>query len=362
MKNSEKLLSIVSQMEKNHINLYHSVSKEFVAQYVDKILVYIDDVDNEQFDFEMLKFFALFKECHTTYFLDREFLDQNFIYINEKLYVLNKDKYRIVKRINDIDVKEVINNIKKYINYETIEWCNYSLRNKVKDATYYKAIGFDFPLCCLLEDGTLIKCNEISKEEYIQLGKGNRYPKNYSYKILPEGILYLKYFRCFNEKDNLFVDFVAQIEKEVEDKNIKKYILDVRDNIGGDSRVLNPFQDLVAQKKLEGVVLMNNGTTSSGLFAVGRFKKYFNTPLIGEPTGGTVVHYGDCRYLSVEGKEFSVSTKKFNLSDIFGCEGVIQPDVYVPFSIEEIEMGKDNALYTAINLLSNREKDNVEKS
>ena len=55
-----------------------------------------------------------------------------------------------------------------------------------------------------------------------------------------------------------------------EELNVK-YILDLRGNKGGNSEILNPFQDLVREKKLEGVLLIDSKVFSSGRFAVAKF-------------------------------------------------------------------------------------------
>ena len=41
---------------------------------------------------------------------------------------------------------------------------------------------------------------------------------------------------------------MPEVTQEIENKNIKKYILDLRHNGGGNSEILNPFQQLVKRK------------------------------------------------------------------------------------------------------------------
>lgn len=66
MKNSEILTTILKTMEENHINLYHSVSKAEVENYISS-LKNLDTLDDISFDGELLKFFNIFKDAHTSY-------------------------------------------------------------------------------------------------------------------------------------------------------------------------------------------------------------------------------------------------------------------------------------------------------
>ena len=98
-------------------------------------------------------------------------------------------------------------------------------------------------------------------------------------------------------------------------------------------------------------MIIDNGVFSSGRFAVARFKKDFQIPLIGEPTGGAVRSYGHVKNLNVEDKHFSVSIRYWDFSDVFGYDGSIMPDIFVPTTIEDIQNNKDKPLEVAISTL-----------
>ena len=100
-------------------------------------------------------------------------------------------------------------------------------------------------------------------------------------------------------------------------------------------------------------MLINNAVFSSGRIAVVRFKQEFNTPLIGEPTGSPVKAYGHIKELKLENKRFTVSTRFWDYSDIFGYDGGIQPDVLIPLTIEDVNNQKDSVLNYALDYLNN---------
>ena len=67
-------------MEENHINLYHDISKQDVEKYVTSLKDF-NNLNSVGFDREMLKFFALFKDAHTNYFVPYENMNRKIVYI-----------------------------------------------------------------------------------------------------------------------------------------------------------------------------------------------------------------------------------------------------------------------------------------
>ena len=95
-------------------------------------------------------------------------------------------------------------------------------------------------------------------------------------------------------------------------------------------------------------MLIDNGVFSSGRFAVARFKRDFNTTIIGEETGGAAKSYGYNQNDKVEDLSFSYSIRLWDFSDIFGYTGSIKPDIEVVNTIEDIEANRDKQLEIAI--------------
>ena len=70
--------------------------------------------------------------------------------------------------------------------------------------------------------------------------------------------------------------------------------------------------------------------------------------MIGEGTGGAAKSYGYNKNLQVGDKMFSASIRLWDFSNIFGYEGSIQPDIYVPTTILDLQNNKDTKLEKAI--------------
>ena len=345
MENIELLDKILKTLETNHLNLYHSISKDEIDAYVLKLKEKINDCNDIEFDYEMLKLFAQFKDAHTNYWTKMEYLDKEIWCYKNKLYVQIDGKFCEITEINGFKPKQIMQMFHEVSTYETEEWKKYQIK-QIRNAYYFKIFKIlkDDKLDCLLKNGKHIIINNKYKERVFER------PKNYYYTI-NKNVLYLNYRKCNNDENFPFADLVKEISKKVKELGIEQYILDLRDNGGGNSEILNPFQDLVRKRKMQGVLLINNGVFSSGRFAVARFKREFGTTLIGEPTGGAAKSYGYALPLRVADKEFTASIRLWDFSDIFGYEGAIQPDILVEQTLQDIENGNDRVLETAMQEL-----------
>lgn len=349
MTNKQILNKILQTLEKEHINLYHDVSKEEILKHIESIDG-LNEMSDTQFNLEMLKLFALFKDAHTWYGTPYIPVDKQLTYIRGKYYILDKDLWKEIFSFGKLKASEMYKKLEPLIGYETKEWLCHTIKRSINNAYTYKLLGLNDgdKLELTLKDGTKLELNK----QNIENKESNKIKVPYSYKLLDGDILYVRYESCWEDDKYPFVAFAKDVAKVVDDKKINDYILDLRGNTGGNSEILNPFQDLVKDKKLKGVLLIDNGVFSSGRFAVARFKKEFNTPLIGEPTGGPAKAYGYLKRLEVEGKKFSASIRLWDFSDIFGYEGAIQPDILVENCIENIQNHKDMALKTAVDYIN----------
>lgn len=357
MKNNQIIYKILETLEKEHINLYHDISKEEIFNHIASIDG-LNEMSDSQFDLEMLKLFALFKDAHTSYRVPYIPVNKKLTYIREKFYILDNDKWKEISSFGKLEANKMYGRLEPLVNYETQEWLNRSIKEMINNAYVYKMLELndDDKLEVTLIDGTKL---ELHKQNITNL-KCDKPKVPYSFKILNENILYFQYKRCWEDKEYPFSTFLKEITEEIEKKNINEYILDLRGNTGGNSEILNPFQKLVNDKNLNGVLLIDNGVFSSGRFAVARFKKQFNTPLIGEPTGGAAKSYGYTRPLEVAGKHFSASIRLWDFSDIFGYEGAIQPDILVEESIKNIQNQEDIILKTAIDYINHQKHNNID--
>ncbi len=363
MKNSEILKNILSTMEKEHINLYHSISKQEIEEYISN-LTNLDELSQLDFDCEMLKLFAKFKDAHTRYYIPRGYLDKKLIFIDKKMYLKDGEEYKEVISIGEMDAKEILKQISSMQAYETNAYLKDCLNSELNNKFYYEMLKIaqeDGSLNCVVDNNGKeehVTINPISREKYVELGFVDNSPF-YIHKMLEDNILLIKYRACVEDKDYPFTKFVEEVKQQIKSKNISQYVLDLRGNHGGDSSIIRSLTQAIKELELNGVVLIDNGVFSSGRWAVADFKREFNTPLIGEPTGGAAASYGYNKNLQVEGKRFSVSTRYWDFSEVFGTKGSIQPDILIPKTIEDLKEDKDSQLLSAIRYLKKQANVNI---
>ncbi|MBR1987635.1 MAG: hypothetical protein IKA36_01215 [Clostridia bacterium] len=355
MKNSQIVKEIIETLEKEHLNLYHDITKEKLTAYVKSISW--DKLNDMEFDREMLKLFHQFKDAHTNYYLSKEKnlqrYENKFEYINRVSYVIIDGKYHEVLEINGKPMKGIVKSMTELLTYETDAWKNSRLNVRLNFAYYYKMLGItkDDKLNLKVKRGNKVfeyQTKEMNIEKLI-----NSYdkPKNYSFDIVDDNVIHIKYNVCQEMKNYPFDQFVKDVKKACKENKIEKYIMDLRGNTGGDSSIIKPLVDLIEKMELKGVVLIDNGVFSSGRFAVADFKKRFNTPLIGQSTGGAAASYGYNKNLMVENKSFSCSIRYWDFSDVFGYTGEIKPDIFVTNRVIDREKEFDNQLDTALDIL-----------
>ncbi len=185
----------------------------------------------------------------------------------------------------------------------------------------------------------------------------------YWYKYIPnDKTLYFQYNQCIDrdvakmygikDYENYpdFNEFSKGLLNLIDAKKIDKFVIDLRNNGGGDSSLMTTLVGKLANiDKLKGkfYVIIGRETFSSGVFAAVDFMDYAKAKFYGEPTGGNVNGYGEIKYLVLPNSKLKISysTKYFDLSPKFK-ENFI-PDVTVNETFNDYKQGTDD-VYEAI--------------
>jgi hypothetical protein len=178
----------------------------------------------------------------------------------------------------------------------------------------------------------------------------------YGFEYLEEThTLYLQYNRCAEDPRESFAAFTNQLFTFADAHPVERLVLDVRFNGGGDSGVVQPLVDgLKARPALPAgghlYVLIGSSTFSSGLMAAVEFKQELHAILVGRPTGGKPNCYGEGKVLELPYSKLTVqySVKHFRplpQSD----PASLEPDILVPFTLNDFLAGRDPALEAALH-------------
>ena len=163
----------------------------------------------------------------------------------------------------------------------------------------------------------------------------------YAFEYLEqEKILYVAYNSCRMRKDKPFPVFVKEVFACADAKPVEHFIIDLRNNGGGNSAIFTPM--LQELKKREGLnqkdrlfVIIGRRTFSSAVLNAIQLRNQTQAVFIGEPTGGRPNHFGEVRMFMLKHSRLPItySTKYFTTSpedtDSF------YPDIPVELSIQD---------------------------
>jgi hypothetical protein len=121
----------------------------------------------------------------------------------------------------------------------------------------------------------------------------------YWYEWLPDtGIFYVQCNFVLNSDKESFSDFFSRVFRVADTEPVKKFVLDLRFNGGGDNLLLPVVvQNLVKRDNLNApgklFVIIGRGTQSAAENLVNRLQRDTNATFVGEPTGERPNEYGD---------------------------------------------------------------------
>jgi uncharacterized protein (TIGR03437 family) len=177
--------------------------------------------------------------------------------------------------------------------------------------------------------------------------------RNYWYLYsAPLRLLYLQYAVCQNDAANPFPAFAANLLQTIDSNPVDTLMIDLRDNTGGDSSVINPLlaglsqrlPSLLANPVFRAYVFINKGTFSSGMddaitiksMALQAVAQYPDLPtrliVAGESTGGKPAHYGNVKAFALPASQLAgqYSTEFFTVPPSIPDTPSFDPDLAVP--------------------------------
>lgn len=176
-------------------------------------------------------------------------------------------------------------------------------------------------------------------------------PPNYWYEYFADTrTLYVNYAICAEAESWPFADFMAEVLGVLDAQPVARVAVDLRANSGGDSRILEPLIEALAQRQDVNqtghlFVLIGPRTYSSALLNAIQFRQRTAALLIGEPTGGEPNHYGEIQEFTLPNSGLSVfySTKYFVYLE-GDHSSALEPDRLIPFTAADLFAGRDPVL------------------
>lgn len=363
----EQLNKILKLLEDNHINFYANITKAELKNYIRELLMANELQDKYDLYYIVSKIIkkALNRnDSHTTiFFKNGERVPLKFDFFDDKLYVVDaKDKdliYSQVLEINNIDIKEILFELEQTITYSTNGWKEFSLARDISSISKLRSLKI---------------LNKPKELEYTFLNNGVKEKRmfnnqsldsekiqNYTFSINND-IMHIVYNSCENEeKMNELVDIVK------DHSEIKYYIIDLRDNIGGNSNIIKPLIEVLKGKKI--ITLVNKKVYSSGIFAIVDLKN-IGSIFVGTEVGSSINCF--CNVKRIELDEFIImisyryyyldeNTNKINsittkdeydkLDNKYKDNYFFKPDYYVEECLDDLKNHKDVYMSKALEVI-----------
>lgn len=379
-----KMYDILNLIEEKHIDMYFNISKKELDKYINEIIKKYeinDDYDLYYYTNMIIKKIFGIYDSHTKLLFEKAdfYLPIRFKYINNKLYIIRTTKeiktllYSEVKKIENIDINIIIEEIKSIVASSTEEYVTSQIELFLINGYKIKSLPsidskldeFNFTVN---KDEKIIDMKLTKDEGYLL--PVNKPKENYSYELKDDKII-IVYNKCREEYDGQMIEFVNKIESESKKFGIEKFIVDIRGNQGGNSEIINPLIEFLKDKKT--VTLVDEYVFSGGRFAILDLKN-INSKFIGTGIGTQLNCFGNAPVTRYDKFIIPISNKYFYMDTSYSYDNfryadtkekfkelkqnkelfvpqIFEPDYYSKKNIEDYKDGIDRELEFAIELL-----------
>lgn len=354
------------KLEKIHPNPYRYISRNDFKNLLYKNIEDINTV--KELGLNIMSVLAKLNDGHTYLEPSIDVLGKkNFIfgfrYFSNGYYLINSSKnlskhlgYKLVG-IDGFTVKDVEQKVKEFISQENETSIHYYFSSIIREPFLLEYLG-------------------IKRKEYITLHfemekkvvSVNMNPEDYICKsvflkdIVRDGYITLQeresyWYTCFEDLNAFYFQYndcaqrddlkISEIVRSIKDGNFQNIIIDLRNNRGGDSDVLNPLVRFLKESKgiFKVFVLVGIDTYSSVVINLLELCTIDDVVSIGEIPHGNPTHYGEVVSFVLSNSKLKV----FLSSKIFRFKGYrfgesFKPTFVVNTEIQDIWNGRDTQM------------------
>lgn len=366
----EVLDFLQNELPRQHKNLYFNTSETEYLNKIQSLRNELNYLDNYMINVGIAKIVASVGDAHTAIDIPVYYLcPLEFYWFSDGIYAVNTTKsdevlrYKKITHIDGVDIETVIEKMSTMISHENQSYLK-SLLPKYLPAIEYlyglqiartvSGLTFTYetesgngcewfvPSCPLFKYQEQLKVNRVS----FHLDKLPFFRKNpdqyYWMEYLKESnTLYFKYNLCKEMGDESVQTFGERLLRAIRDNKTEKLVIDMRNNTGGNSTLLDSFIDALAKcdhinQPGKIFVIIGRDTFSSALLNVYSLKNKTRAILVGEPTGGKPNCYGEVKRIKLEQSCFriSYSTQYYHLIEDDLMPSLF-PDVQKEYSIQD---------------------------
>ncbi len=178
----------------------------------------------------------------------------------------------------------------------------------------------------------------------------------YSFTYLEDKNAVYVLYQAVESVDEEPIDaFADRLFAFIDEHDVERLIIDVRNNGGGDNTFNAPLVHGVIASDLNhpgGVyVITGRQTFSAAQNFVNWMERHTQALFVGEPTGGTPNHYGDAEFIPLPNTQIPVIISTFRWFDSFPNDPRpwTRPDIPAPLTFADFVAGHDPALEAALS-------------
>lgn len=362
-----------------HKNLYFHLSEEELHRQLKELKDKVPGYTDQQIEIELSIILAGIGDTHTGSSIGAEYrYPLEFHWFAEGIYITGANKEYMelldarVITINGQKIEEVVNKLKPVLGAANESWFKTQIIYylPLPDVLQYFGVSTTDEIELEVElangEGKMVTLKPISYKEYVAAERPagpvplyRSHPdENYWYEYLEdEKTVYLNYNSCQQMRDKPFEIFAKEFWDFVKGHEVEKLVLDIRDNRGGSSSILEPFIKEVKKSSFNRpgrlYVIIGRDTFSSAVLNAVRLKKDTEAFFVGEATGGEPNHYGEVKQFKLPNSEKPIrySTKYFKWVD--EDINTLEPDQVIEESFTAYREGTDPVMEWISKLLVN---------
>lgn len=337
---------IADKLPKKHKNMFFKLNEEEFKNGINELKGQLNQMNDAEIKVSLSQIVASIGDAHTSInFSAEKMFPLEFYWFNDGIYLINtsedyKDfKYKKLKKINNKDINEIIERISSVVSHENeaILKSQVPIRialpellkglniiDNIDNATFTFEGNSENSINVKALDGEEVFENIFGKSregENIPLYMQNK-DKYYWFKYLEdEKVVYFNYSQCMEMEDKPFKDFSVELMNVLNAKGVEKLIIDIRNNGGGNSMILENLISEIGKSELNKkgklFVIIGRRTFSSAVLNAIELNNNTDAIFVGEPTGGKPNHYGEVKSFELPNNKINVrySSKYFKNYD-----------------------------------------------
>lgn len=374
-------------LPKKHVNLFFKTNEEKFNNDINALKNSVDTLNDDEIVDGIYKIMASIGDTHTrAYKKSSKLYPVQFYCFKEGIYLINTTSqykealYSKLVKINGVDIEKVKQGIIPLIVAENEAMIKKSIPNYLSNPEILHGIKvvsdtekavftfendkretFDINIKSIDRGkGDKLIVNELHDTSYpLYMQKPN---SNYWYKYLDkEKTLYFKYNKCEQDEDEnaeKIEDFIDKLLKFLDNHPVDKFVIDMRDNGGGNDKYILPIIDKLKNNKINNknnlFVIVGRNTFSAAMMDAVFLREQTNATFVGEPTSAKPNHYGATRNFVLPNSKIKIQySTQFNKNSE-DDSNTFMPDKVIEISIKDYLNKKDPVLDYILNY--NREE------